>query len=376
MADGVAMRDETDWWTLAPAEVLKLEFPLTPVGRRGLQAEPVERFRRWVVESLDRAGSESGALRAEIERLHLYIRQQWQQPAGAAAPAAPATPDAQQGAGWFAGRPAAGTDEQGATVPAQGGTPIGQALEVLARAQAIADQRVAAAEARMAEAEQRMAEAQALVEQAEKRAALARDQARHSVLEADEVIAHRWQNAEREVAARLEEAEQEALDVVARAYREYEDILTRAHRRAEHAAERALEEYRDEHDSGLPGVPVPAGRSLHGQAVRVAPAEAEMKAAYLQTFARVSGAALRATLDVTRQELRRLLPGEQPGHLGGLDEVDTVDLPAVRVLRTGELQVLSTPPAGMAALDRRGHAEQVRSGALLSGVIRPAVPAS
>jgi hypothetical protein len=363
MADGVAMREETDWWALAPAEVVKLEFPVTPVGRRGLQPEPVERFRRWVVESLDRAGAESGALRAEIERLHLYIRQQWHQPE-AARPGAAEAGAPQAGARAAAGRTGEPAADR-ATVPAQGGTPIGQALEVLARAQSIADQRVAAAEARMAEAEQRMAEAQALVEQAEKRAALARDQARHSVLEADELIAHRWQTAEREITTRLEEAQQEALDVVARAYREYEDILTRAHRRAEHAAERALEEYRDEYDSGLPVAPG-GGRST--------PAEAEMKAAYLQTFARVSGAALRATLDVTRQELRRLLPGEQPDVR--MDDVDTVDLPAVRVLSTGEFQLVGTPPAGVIALNRRGYAEQVRSGALLSGVIRPAVPAS
>jgi hypothetical protein len=368
MADGVAVRDESDWWTLAPAEVLKLDFPVTPVGRRGLQAEPVERFRRWVVESLERAGMESGALRAEIERLHLYIRQQWQQSdagqAGTATGAPALTAGRDRGSDWFAGL---GTGQATAQavgqVPAQGGTPIGQALEVLARAQEIADQRIAAAETRMAQAERRIAEAEQLTELAEKRAALARDQARHSVLEADELIAHRWQGAEHEIAARLEEAEQEALDVVARACREYEDILTRAHRRAEHAAERALDEC-----DGPGGGPFVPGRP--------APAEAQMKAAYLQTFARVSGAALRATLDVTRQELQRLLPG---------DDRDTVDLPAVRVLGTGELQVIVTPPAGVTTLSRRGHAEHlkpgghaehVRSGALLSGVIRPAVPAS
>lgn len=363
MADGAAVRDEQDWWTLAPAEVLKLEFPVTPVGRRGLQPEPVERFRRWVFESLDRAGAESGALRAEIERLHLYIRQQWQQadagaPAGAPARAGDGAAADGDHPEWFSpGRPSRAGAGQ---VPAQGGsTPIGQALEVLARAQAIADQRIAAADAKLAEAEQRIAEAQAMAEQAEKRAALARDQARHSVLEADELIAHRWQAAEAEIATRLDEAEQEALDVVARACREYEDILTRAHRRAEHAAERALEEYRDEHE-----VLVPGGRAHTEDGAR-SELRSELKAAYLQTFARVSGAALRATLDITRQELRRLVPG---------DDRDTVDLPAVRVLSTGEIQVVATPPSGVTAIGRRGHAEQVRVGALLSGVIRPAVP--
>ena len=366
MSDGSVVSDESDWWRLAPAEVLRMQFPITAVGRRGLQAEPVEQFRRWVLESFERAGTESAALRAEIERLHLYIRSQWSR---ADAAALPRDPNAVAQRGGLNATPPAGIVPVDSPAPAQaqaGPTATGQALEMLTRAQAIADQRIAAADARAAAAEQRMAQATALVEQAEKRAAMARDQARHSVLEADTVIEQRWTRAEREIATRMDEAEREiatrmdeaeneALDVVARACVEYEDILTRAHRRAEHAAERALEDFRDEGALDLPG--------------RAAPADLEMKAAYLQTFARVSGAALRATLDITRQEFQRLRPTPlrtEP------------ELSAYRIFGTGEIEVISgTPPIGLAAAlaePRRRVAEHVRTGALLSGVIRPSVP--
>jgi len=85
MSDGSTVQGGRDWWQFAPAEVLKMEFPWTPVGRRGLQPGAVDQFQHWVVATLERAGEESGALRAEIERLHLYIRSQWsRQPAEAA----------------------------------------------------------------------------------------------------------------------------------------------------------------------------------------------------------------------------------------------------------------------------------------------------
>ena len=358
MSDGGVVSEDSDWWRLAPAEVARLQFPLTAVGRRGLQAEPVEQFRRWVHESFERAGAESAALRAEIERLHLYIRSQWSR---ADAAAVPGDPTAVAKRGGPNPTPPAGIVPVDSPAPAQAGlTATSQALEMLTRAQAIADQRTAAADAREAAAEQRMAQAAALVEQAEKRAAMARDQARHSVLEADTVIEQRWTRAEREIAARMDEAENEALDVVARACVEYEDILTRAHRRAEHAAERALEDFRDE-----------GALDLHG---RAAPADLEMKAAYLQTFARVSGAALRATLDITRQEFQRLRPTPTPAPIQTEPE-----LSAYRIFGTGEIEVISgAPPIGLAAAlaePRRRVAEHVRTGALLSGVIRPSVPA-
>jgi hypothetical protein len=357
MSEGATGSDESDWWRLVPAEVLELEFPVTAVGRRGLQVEPVEQFRRWAVQSLDRAGAESAALRAEIERLHLYIRSQWSGADPDRAAPVPGQPAAAQSDGSLVAAPDPIASGQ---VPAQGGgTPIGQALEVLARAQRIADERIAAAERRAEQAEHRAAAAQAMVENGEKRAALAREQARHSVLEADEVIEQRWARAETQISDRLADAEQEALGVVARACREYEEILTRAHRRAEQAAERALGDVRDEASQESPGRPVPA--------------DLEMKAAYLQTFARVSGAALRATLDVTRQEFARLRSGRAA-------ELEPT-LPAYRIFGTGEIEVLTvTPPSGIAisqrGADHAGHAEQVRSGALLSGVIRPTAHAS
>ena len=313
-------------WGRASKRVLDTRFAWTPVGRRGLRPDAVERFRTQVADALERAGAESAALRAEIDRLHSYIRTQWAAAAANGTQPADGAPPA--GAGAATSSPCSCGGE--AADPGRSRTPIGQALEVIARAQAVADQRLAAAEATVAAAERRMADADRLVVTAEKRAAMAREAARNSVIEADDAIEERWTRAEREtaervaaveelVSRRLAAVEEEARGVVERAFGQYQDILARVHRRAESAAERALEDFQDEETA-----------ELFGPAVH---AELEMKAAYLKTFARASGAALRATLDVTRSELQRLRPEAEP----------PTEIPAYRISASGAVEELPAP---------------------------------
>jgi len=106
-----------------------------------------------------------------------------------------------------------------------------------------------------------------------------------------------------------------------------DSVATRAHRRAESAAERALEDFQDEETA-----------ELFGPAVH---AELEMKAAYLKTFARASGAALRATLDVTRSELQRLRPTEPD---------PPAEIPAYRISASGDVEELPASAVGSVRL--------------------------
>jgi DivIVA domain-containing protein len=61
---------------LTPDTVRKLEFPRTPLGRRGYCQVQVERFRSRVVEEIARSDAEKAELREEIDRLRGYFRQQ------------------------------------------------------------------------------------------------------------------------------------------------------------------------------------------------------------------------------------------------------------------------------------------------------------
>src|SRR5262249_62125596 len=118
-----------------------------------------------------------------------------------------------------------------------------------------------------------MADADRLVVTAEKRAAMAREAVRNSVIEADDAIEQRWTRAEREtaeriaaveelVSRRLAAVEEEARGVIERAYGQYENILTRAHRRAGGAARPAPAGLHCEEAAAprRPAPPAPPGR--------------------------------------------------------------------------------------------------------------------
>ena len=232
-------------WTYRPVAV-PATFARTPWGHRGYDEAGVDAFADQVAKDLAAAEAEIGDLRAEVDRLHTYIRRQW-----AAVAAAEAAGDRS------AGRP-------GELV-----SPTAQARAVLTQAQEIAERRLAEADDRLAEAAQRLSRADVLAEQ---------------------VLAE----ARAEADGRRARAADDARRLLLGARSRYEDIVVRAHQRADRAAELAVGELEDHdvtRDSGT-------GRAR---------AELEVKAAYLRTFAKVSRAALQAALDVTAREFDRLL---------------------------------------------------------------------
>jgi cell division initiation protein len=103
---------------LTPESVRRTTFERAGLGRRGYLEPDVERFLVRVADALAWADSEKADLRAEIDRLRNYFREQGTGPAGGGAAADP-TP----------------------------GTPTVQAVNALSMAQQAADQHIAQAEA-------------------------------------------------------------------------------------------------------------------------------------------------------------------------------------------------------------------------------------
>src|SRR3954447_7679457 len=112
-------------------------FPRTPWGHRGYEEIAVDTFVDQIVKDRDAAEEQISDLRAEVDRLHRYIRRQWAAVAAA------------ESAG---GRSAS----DGAVSPAA------QARAVLSPAQEIAERRLAEADARLAEADARLGDVERL----------------------------------------------------------------------------------------------------------------------------------------------------------------------------------------------------------------------
>jgi DivIVA domain-containing protein len=139
---------------LSPDTVRSLEFPRTPMGRRGYSEAEVERFRVRVADTITRYDAEKAELRAEIERLRGYFRERVVKPR---APANGARTDHSTGAvpqlpsgttpGTAPGT-APGTTPGTAPGTAPGTTPVPsvQAVNVLSQAQQAADTHVAQAQ--------------------------------------------------------------------------------------------------------------------------------------------------------------------------------------------------------------------------------------
>jgi cell division septum initiation protein DivIVA len=221
-------------------------FPRTPWGHRGYDETVVDEFADRAGRDLAAAEHEIVGLRAEVERLHTYIRRQW------AAVAAAETADGHQG-----GAPARAGDLV---------SPAVQARAVLDQAQEIVDRRLADADLQIAE----------------------------RISRADVLAAQVLTEARSEAEGRRARAVDDADRLLLLARSRYEEIVIRAHHRADQAAEMALDEFEHQDDR----------QSGDGGRAR---AELEVKAAYLRTFAKVSRAALQAALDVTAREFDRLL---------------------------------------------------------------------
>ncbi len=272
-------------WTYRPPAV-SATFTRTPWGHRGYDEAGVDAFADQVAKDLAAAETEIGDLRAEVDRLHKYIRRQW-----AAVAAAEAAGD--RSAGRIA-RP-------GDLV-----SPAAQARAVLSQAQEIAERRLAEADGRLAEADRVAAERlRAADEQALARLVETDDAVTRQLADGDQLAAERLSRAdtiaEQVLAEAREQADRRRAGATADARRlllaarsRYEDIVVRAHQRADRAAEMAVDELEN---------PDAATNSDESRAR----AELEVKAAYLRTFAKVSRAALQAALDVTAREFERLL---------------------------------------------------------------------
>jgi hypothetical protein len=249
----------------------------------------VDSWMHQAAQERSAAEDEIRDLRAEVDRLHRYIRRQWT--AVAAAESAGRGPDNEVSPDGLI-------------------SPEAQARAVLVQAQEIAEHRMAQADARLTEAQR----------QASDRLAHADRQARLTLVEADREAARRiaesdgvacrrlatvdgiaeqvLTEARQDAEARRVRAQVDSNRLLLLARTRYQDLVTRAHQRADRAAELALDEYQQPRIQQSGSATQDTGRT------RV---ELELKAAYLRTFAKVSRAALQAALDVTAREFDRLL---------------------------------------------------------------------
>jgi hypothetical protein len=287
---------ESATWSHRPV-LRRPAFPKTSWGHRGYDEATVDAFARDAVIKLSAADREVEELRAEIDRLHRYIRRQW------------AT--------------IAAGEREGPAADAEGASPAAQARAVLAHANEIAQRHVAAAARRSAEAE-RQAEGRLAAADAEaaRRVAAADATGAGHIGRAEEVASQRLASADamaeevlaeagRRAAHRLRRASDAARRVMTEARAQYEDLVIRAHGRADQAATVAVHEY--ERQAGESDDPAAAAALL------------EVRAAYLQTFAQVSRDALESVLASSGREFDDLLAQ------AGEEEATDPPLPATPV---------------------------------------------
>ncbi|MFI7586650.1 hypothetical protein ACIB24_06195 [Spongisporangium articulatum] len=253
-------------------------FPRTAWGHRGYEQEPVDRHVTALRGRLAAREAEVEDLRRELDRLHRYIRQEWQA----------ATPRASDGAspvtGPIALQPLLAQAQEVADAR------LAEADRRLQESKALADRHLADAEARaMRLKEAAHDEAVTLVEQAERRAAARLETAE---IMAEQALSRAWQEAARS-RSRAEAAARDAVDGIRRRYQE---IVVRAHQRAEAAAEHSLHELETEAE--------------HASDPEHARAQLQLRATYLATSAQISRTAMRAALALAEREFARLLDGE------------------------------------------------------------------
>jgi hypothetical protein len=269
---------------------------LVHTDQRGYDEASVDAFTTEVSRHLTSAENEIDDLRAEVDRLHRYIRRQWAAVAAAEATGAAHGGGARGGTGSLRMINSAGH-------PVQSTPPSATAARaVLNQAQDLAERRLGQADERLAEAE-RLALARVAAADQQARTLLAEADRRFSnrLAEADGVAARRLAKvdavaeqvllrASQEARTRRAQAADDARRLLSIARTQYEEIVIRAHQRADRAAEAALGEF----------------EAQPSDQVRTR-AELELKAAYLRTFAKVSRAALQTALDVTAREFDRLV---------------------------------------------------------------------
>jgi vacuolar-type H+-ATPase subunit H len=258
---------------LTPEAVRRLNFSRAPLGRRGYLEADVERFRARVADELGRHDAEKAELRAEIDRLRNYFRDQNIEPARRRREADEDGPDLSlfaapgpdirdprrhRGRG---GQPAIPADPWAAAVASD---PWGNGAS---------------------EAEDPYPPQQDPAQQEQQ------DPTRTPPsVQAVNAMSQAQQAADQHIA----QAEDSARQLIRTARAQYERILMEAHQRAEEAAQQAARAF--DQASTL--------ESRFGEH-----RELEERMAYLKTFAEISKVQMRSVLDALGGELDRLTDG-------------------------------------------------------------------
>lgn len=199
-------------------------FPRTNWGHRGYDEMSVDAFVEQVVKDRAAADEQIADLRAEVDRLHRYIRRQW-----AAVSAAESTGAHASGRGVQAG------DSISAAA---------QARAVLSQAQEIAEHRLAQADARLREAQRQAADrleradrqVQSKLMDADRQVSqligAGEDVAAQRLTRVDAIAEQVLSEAGKDAVNRRVRAAQDADRMLTQARARYEDIVLRAHQRA------------------------------------------------------------------------------------------------------------------------------------------------
>ena len=268
---------------LTPEGVRRLEFPRATLGRRGYLEGDVERFRARVADELARHDAEKAELRAEIDRLRNYFREQNIEPRRLREPDGPDLSVFADPAGehrWFQRANGVMEDpreqrrrrreEQAAGAP---GVPAQDAWAAAVAADPWGTGPIQQPQPALPPAVEDPTTAPPSVQ-------------------AVNVLSQAQQAADQHIA----QAEDSARQLIRTARAQYERILMEAHQRAEEAAQQAARAY-DEAVS----------MSQAGDAQ-----ELQERMAYLKTYAEISKVQMRSVLDAIGAELDRLTEGLGP----------------------------------------------------------------
>jgi cell division septum initiation protein DivIVA len=268
---------------LTPEGARRQEFSRAPLGRRGYLESDVERFRARVADELTRHDAEKAELRAEIDRLRNYFREQNIEPRRPREPDAPdlsvfADPEEHR---WF--QRGNGTVEDA------------RELRRRRRDEPAGDPPDAWAAAVAADPWGTGPIQQPVLPPPGQDPSL-----NPPSVQAVNVLSQAQQAADQHIA----QAEDSARQLIRTARAQYERILMEAHQKAEEAAQQAARAY---DDAAAMEAQVGAGSGSEEELQRL-----QERMAYLKTFAEISRVQMRSVLEALGAELDRLTDGLDP----------------------------------------------------------------
>jgi DivIVA domain-containing protein len=277
---------------LTPEGVRRQEFPRAPLGRRGYVESDVERFRARVADELARHDAEKAELRAEIDRLRNYFREQNIEPRRLREAEGPDLSVFAEG----------GTDEHRWFARGDGTVEDPRELRRRRREQPPAPPQDAWAAAVAADPW-----GTGPIQQPFQPPALPpahQDPAGGPPsVQAVNVLSQAQQAADQHIA----QAEDSARQLIRTARAQYERILLEAHQKAEDAAQQAARAY-DEATAMQAQAGAGAGSAEELQRL-------QERMSYLKTFAEISRVQMRSVLEALGAELDRLTDGLDPAAL-------------------------------------------------------------